>query len=161
MFNASDIMTTPVISINPSNTLKEAVQILAEKKISGLPVVDFENKMIGMISEKDIVEYTNKLHVIRLINSSVWISPYDDVSFITSYKKGFELLSKTKVEEVMSKKVVSVKENASGEEIAKLMKKKNVNRIPVTNDDGVLIGIISRADLINYLASQETFSSYS
>ena len=160
MFNATEIMTTPVFSVRSDNTLAEVVQILAEKRISGLPVVDSENKLVGVISEKDIVDYSSQLHSIRLINSSAWISPHLDVSMIASYKKGFELLSQTTVEKVMTKKVVSAKENTPGEEIARLMKKKNVNRVPITDENGVLIGIITRSDLINYFASMESATSY-
>ncbi|QUH24522.1 CBS domain-containing protein [Serpentinicella alkaliphila] len=160
MFNAIDIMTTPVISARSDNTLQEVVQILAEKRISGLPVVDSENKLVGVISEKDIVDYSSQLHSIRLINSSAWISPHLDISMIASYKKGVELLASTIVEKVMTKNVVSAKENTSGEEIVRLMKKKNVNRVPITDDDGILIGIITRADLINYFASMESATSY-
>lgn len=156
MFNALDIMTSPVISVRPDNTLEEVIQVLAEKSISGLPVVDSENKVIGMISEKDIVDYSSELYAIRLINSSAWISPHIDVSMISSYKKGFELLSKTKTDKVMTRKVVSAMADTSGEEIARLMKKKNVNRVPIVDENKVLIGIITRTDLINFLASSTT-----
>lgn len=156
MFNALDIMTTPVISVRSDNTLEEVVKILAEKRISGLPVVDSENKVIGMISEKDIVDYSSKTHAIRLINFSAWVSPHIDISMISSYKKGFELLSETKADKVMITKVVSAKSDTPGEEIAKLMQKKNINRIPIVDDNNVLIGIITRTDMINYLASLTT-----
>jgi len=153
MFNALDIMTTSVVSVRADNTLEDVVQILAKKRISGLPVVDEENKVIGMISEKDIIDYASELHAIRTINSSAWVSPHFDVSFISSYKKGFERLSKTNVEKVMTTKLVIAEENTSIEEIAKLMTKKKVNRIPITDNTGALIGIITRTDLINYYAS--------
>jgi len=154
MPKAADIMTTSVVSVKPDQTLKEAVQLLAENKISGLPVVDSGNKVIGVISENDIVDYSSNLHVVSLISSSSWISPHTDVSQMTSVKKGFEKLSETRVETVMSKKVVCVKKSTTGEEIARLMKKSKVNRLPVEDENGKLVGIITRGNLVNYLADK-------
>ncbi len=155
-FAASQIMTKDVISVQLDTTLEEVVKILAEKKISGLPVVDNENKLVGVITETDIVEHANSLHVIPLIASSSWISPHTEISQIATYKRGFELLSNTKVEGVMSKKVFTAKANTSGLEIATLMKKKRVNHIPIVDDEGKLIGIVARSDIVNYLAEKHS-----
>ncbi len=154
--NASNIMNTPVISIEPDAPLIEAIKILEENNISGLPVVDAENKVIGIITGKDIVEYSYTLHVIPLIGSSGWVSPYTDVSEIATAKEGFEQLASVKIKDVMTKKVIKVKENTSVLEIANLMKKKKINRIPVVDEEGKLSGIIARADLLNCLAERES-----
>ena len=155
-YSASSVMTTPVISISPEVTLKEAINILAESKISGLPVVDADNKVVGVITEKDIVNYASTLHVIPLLRSSGWVSPHTDVDDIASFKKGYELLSNVKVEKVMSRKPHTVKKSAYIAEVANLMNKKNVNRIPVVDEEGKLAGIIARADLVTYLARRES-----
>ena len=150
--NASAVMSNVVICTSPEATLQEAVKILAEKNISGLPVVDENNKVVGIISEKDIVEYSSKLHAIPLIAFSSWVSPYTDVSSIASFKQGFELLSSTRVKKIMSKRVITVNKDTPGNEIAKTMKKRNINRVPVVDENGELAGIITRTDLVNYLA---------
>lgn len=152
---ASDIMNTKVVYISPEATIEEAIRIFAEHKISGLPVVDTKNKVIGVISESDIFEYARKLQVIPLIGASGWVSPYTDVSQIASFKKGFELLSCTKVREVMSDKIIIAKEDTTWQEIVKLMKRSTVNRIPVVDNEGKLIGIITRTDLLYYFAEKE------
>ncbi|HHX77443.1 MAG TPA: CBS domain-containing protein [Firmicutes bacterium] len=152
---AVEIMSTEVVTVSPKASLKEAIELISENNISGLPVVDEENRVIGIISETDIVNYSNSLHVIRLMDTAGWISPYADVSNFFTYKKGYELLTKTKVERVMSQKVVTVKANATENEIAMLMKKKKINRVPVVGEKGELLGIVSRADLINLLAEQK------
>lgn len=154
MPEATDIMTTAVVSVKPDQTLEEAIQLLSKNNISGLPVVDSENKIIGILSRTDIVKYSSNLHIVSLINSSSWISPHTDVSQMTSIKKGFEKLSETRVETVMSKKIVRAKETTPGEEIARLMKKNKVNRVPVEDENGKLIGIITRGDLVKYLANK-------
>ncbi|SDY33462.1 CBS domain-containing protein [Tindallia californiensis] len=150
---AKDVMNAKVISVTTGTTLKEAVRIFADYKISALPVVDMEEKLVGILSETDIVEYCSTLHVVPMLDSSGWISPYENPGDIYDYKQGFELLEKTKVEKLMSRKVVTVQKDTLGTDIAKIMKKKKINHVPVLEENGKLCGIIARADLINYLAS--------
>lgn len=155
MARASDIMNRKVIFAHPDTCIEEVVRIFKENNIRGLPVVDTDNKVVGVISESDISEYSKKLHVTPLIGFSGWVSPYTDVSQIASFNKGIELLSSAKVEEVMSKKVVAAKEMTTFHEIVALMKKSSVNRIPVVDNENRLVGIITRDDLLTYLAEKE------
>jgi CBS domain-containing protein len=154
-YKASSVMNTSVISISSEALLENVVKVLADKKISGLPVVDADNKLVGIITETDIVKFATKLHVVPVIGTSGWISPHMDVSDMNKFKKGFELLGNTKVKKVMSKKPVTVTEDININEIARLMKKKNINRIPVMDKEGRIAGIIARADLVNFLAERE------
>lgn len=150
--SAGEMMTTKVISVGPDDNIEKAVKILAEHNISGLPVVDENNKVVGIISSSDIVKFSGKLHVVPLIASSGWVSPYTDVSAMNSYSKGHELLTSRKVRDIMTKKVITVQESASGEEVARIISKKKINRLPVTDNNGKLVGIITRSDLIDSLA---------
>lgn len=150
--SAGEMMTTKVISVGPDDSIEKAVKILAEHNISGLPVVDENNKVVGIISSSDIVKFSGKLHVVPLIASSGWVSPYTDVSAMNSYSKGHELLTSRKVRDIMTKKVTTVQESASGEEVARIISKKKINRLPVTDNNGKLVGIITRSDLIDSLA---------
>jgi len=152
---AAEIMTSPVLSIKPEDTLSEAIRIMAEKNISGLPVVDDRQHVVGIISDKDIINYSAKLQVVPLIGSSGWLSPYTDMSSIAPLKKGYEILSTTKVHSVMTKNVFTVKDTASGDEAVKFMSRKDVNRVPVVTSTGVLVGIITRSNLVNYLANRK------
>ncbi len=153
---AAMIMSTGVVSIKPGASILDAIKSLTENKISGLPVVDAEQKVIGIVSEKDILGYASQLHVVPLRGSSGWVSPYTDVSQLVRVKEGYDLLSREKVEKIMSKKVVIIHESTPLGEIASLMKKKNIHRIPVVNDAGKLSGIVTRADLLTYLAEEKT-----
>lgn len=150
--SAGEMMTTKVISVGPDDNIEKAVKILAEHNISGLPVVDENNKVVGIISSSDIVKFSGKLHVVPLIASSGWVSPYTDVSAMNSYSQGHELLTSRKVRDIMTKKVTTVQESASGEEVARIISKKKINRLPVTDNNGKLVGIITRSDLIDSLA---------
>jgi CBS domain-containing protein len=145
-------MTAPVIYVKPGATLEEVAGLLSKHHISGIPVVNDDIKVVGIISETDIVKYSQQLKVIPLTNSFGWVSPYREITDIAAFHKGFELLSRTRVENVMSKNIVTVGENVPTSEVAQLMNKRNINRIPVVNADNKLLGIITRADLIRYIA---------
>lgn len=150
---AKNVMNPKVISVTVGTTLKEAIRIFADQKISALPVVDMEENLVGILTESDVVEYSNKVHVVPMLDSSGWISPYENPGATMDYKQGFELMEKTVVEKIMTKKVVTVQPETLGSEIAQKMKKKKINHVPVVNEKGKLCGIIARADMINYLAS--------
>ena len=152
--NASDIMTKKVISAKYNDSLKKAIEILAENKISGLPVVNDDGMVIGMITESDIVKFFGKLHVVAAISSSAWLNPYTDVNNKNAVEKGVEVLDTTHVYDVMKKSVITVNANDSGMKVISLIGKKNINRVPVVDENNMLVGIIARSDIIRYLADQ-------
>lgn len=119
---AKDIMTRDVITATPALSIKELAQLLIKNQISGVPVVDEHGKIIGLVSEADIIG-----------------------------KKGKH------VQAIMSQQVYSVAEDASVEEIAQLMTKHRIKRVPVMNG-GRLIGIVSRADIVNTIAMGENLA---
>ncbi|MEI7885057.1 MAG: CBS domain-containing protein [Clostridia bacterium] len=153
MAQAKDIMNRQVISISPKAKIEEAIKVLAINKTSGLPVVDADNKIVGIITERNILEYCEELQVIPFSGTSNWVSPYKDVRETTSFKKGIKLLACTKVENVMSRKVIQAEENASWQEIISLINRPSIDRISIVNTAGVLQGIITRNDLLQYLAT--------
>jgi CBS-domain-containing membrane protein len=85
MFLAKDIMTVSTISVSKNNNVKAALDLLAEHNISGLPVVDDEKKVVGIISGSDILRYSHQKNVVPKTSSSFWVSPYtesDDIAII-------------------------------------------------------------------------------
>jgi CBS domain-containing protein len=116
---AKDVMTRDIITLSPTTKVKNLAMILIKNQISGAPVVDEHGKILGIVSEADIVA-----------------------------KKGKDAKS------IMSKKVVTVREDAPIEEIAQLMITHAIKRVPVT-DGGKVIGIVSRADIISAIAMGE------
>lgn len=156
MFLARDIMTAPAILIRQNENVKTALDLLARHNISGLPVVDEQEKVVGIISGSDILHYSQQKKVIPKASSSFWVSPYAETDDIASVRNGFELLHRTIVEKVMTKKVYTVSEDTPTSEVAKLMINRAINRVPVVSQDGKLRGIISRADLVKYLAEAES-----
>jgi CBS domain-containing protein len=152
MQTAKEIMTKPALSARGTDTVKAVLELLAEKRISGVPVVDEDEKVIGVISDTDIIRYAHQISVVPLSNLSGWISPYAEVSDLASMRKGFELLHRTDVSQVMTKKVYTAHEDAPANEVAELMNRRKINRVPVVDSDDKLKGIITRSDMVQCMA---------
>ena len=150
----SEVMNTRVLSVHPDDTLEKAVKMFNEEKISGLPVVDQENKVVGVLTDRDLLKYSEDLQMIPL--NYIWMTPYVYLQDNEDYKKTADDFLKTRIDEVMSKRVANANKEDSLHDAVILMKKKGVNRLPVVDDDKTLKGIITRTDLLNYLAENKT-----
>jgi CBS domain-containing protein len=156
MFLARDIMTASTISIKKDDNVKAALDLLAKHNISGLPVVDEGHRVVGIISGSDILRYSQHKKVIPKSSSSFWVSPYTETEDIAMVRSGFEILHRTVISDVMTSKVFTVHEDAPISEVAKLMINRTINRVPVLDLEGKLIGIISRADIVKFMAGTES-----
>lgn len=152
---ARDIMTTDVISITEDKTLQEAIDLMAKHNISGLPVTDDRNVLTGIISNTDIIRYSQKVNVVPLFDPAGWISPHTDIDNLTSLRRGIDLLNKTTVGELMRKKVYTAGEDTPLFEIAKLMSRREINRVPIIDHEGKLTGIVTRADMVKSIAKSD------
>lgn len=152
MQKAKEIMSSPPVSIHEDKTLQDTIEMLAKHRFSGLPVVDNDGKLVGIISDTDIIRYSEQTKVVPKANLSGWISPYANVSELASMQKGIENLHQTRVSEVMTKKVHTVNEETEASEIARLMNRRNINRIPVVDSKKKLVGIVTRADMVQCMA---------
>ncbi|HOB28512.1 MAG: CBS domain-containing protein [Dethiobacteria bacterium] len=149
---AKEIMTTDVISINKKQTLQEAASLMAEHGISGLPVTDAEGVLIGIISNTDIIDYAHKVNVVPLFDLSGWVSPHTEIKDLASIRRGIDLLAKTTVGQLMKKKVYTAREDTGLFELARLMSRRQVNRVPIVDRENKLIGIVTRNDLVQNIA---------
>ncbi len=152
---AKDIMTRNVISITGEKTLQEAVDLMARNNISGLPVTDDRNVLTGIISNTDIISYSQKVNVVPLFDPSGWISPHAEITDLTSIRRGMDMLAKTKVSTLMKKKVYTAGEESDIIKIAGLMSRRQVNRVPIVDREGRLTGIITRADMVKSIANPD------
>ena len=152
MYKTKDIMSAPAISVTENHTLQEVLELMAENNFSGLPIVDSDNKVIGIISNTDIIRYSQQSSVIPLSNLSGWISPYANITDLASVRKGFEMLNKTKTGQIMTKKVYTVSPDTDATEIAQLMNQRKINRVPVVDSDGKLVGIVTRGNMVQCMA---------
>jgi len=142
---AKDIMTENVITIKHDASIKELSELLLEKKISGVPVIDEEGKLIGIASEGDVIVQDTELHSPR------YFKILDAIIYLESLNKFKERLMKhlaVKVSEIMTKKVITASAQTRVDEIAEIMVNEKINRVPVVSEDGRPIGIITRADIL-------------
>lgn len=142
---AKDIMTTEVIVARKDDNIASVAKLLIKEKIGGLPVVDEENKVVGIISETDIMKKEKHIDAPRAINFLEGIIFIDDVRKI---EDDLKKIAAFKVEDLMSKEIIKVHEDDKFDEIANIMIKKSINRVPVVDGDNKLKGIICRYDII-------------
>lgn len=143
-----DIMTTDLITVAPTTSVQDITALLRDKRISGLPVVDEESHLLGMVTESDLVVRVAGPHIpahIELLGSIIYLERPHDLN--ENLRKALGVTA----QEIMSADVVTTDENKTLREVAELMMNKHVNRLPVIRD-GRLVGIITRHDVISTLA---------
>ena len=142
---AKDIMTTDVIVANKNDIIANVANLLIKEKIGGLPVVDEENKVVGIISETDIMKKESHVDSPRMLNFIQGIIFLDDMKKIEDEMRA---IAAYKVEDLMSKDIITVNENDTFDYVANVMINKSINRVPVVDENNFLKGIICRYDII-------------
>ena len=145
-----DIMTTQVITVLETDTIRDATITLAVDTLSGAPVIDDDYHLCGIISEMDILNLIMKYEAELKIENPVlhmlafpMDTKFDDPALESAAKK----FSNTKVSEIMTKDVITTTPDAEVVDVLALMLEKDVNRVPVL-EKGVLVGIVSRGDIV-------------
>jgi len=149
IFTAADLMTRDVAVVHPETSLLAAVKLMATRRISGLPVVDEAGKIVGMLSEGDLVRWHEGYseRQMRFLNMLA-----DGFALAPSFLQGIHAESH-KVKAVMAQGAVTVTEETPAREIATLMHHRDIKRVPVLRD-GKLVGIVARSDLVRALAQK-------
>jgi CBS domain-containing protein len=151
---AMDVMTTNVVTVSPAASVQEVATILSEKGISGVPVVDAENRVIGIVSEGDLLHRMETGTVRRAERRagrrrSWWLDTIGrDEELAREYVKSHGRTAG----DVMTREVVSVNDTTELADVATLLETKRIKRVPVLRD-GKLVGIVSRANLVRALAA--------
>jgi CBS domain-containing protein len=145
---AGDIMTRNVITIDADSTIAQAAQRMLDHRISGMPVVDDTGRVIGIISEGDLL---HRAETGTQRRTSWWLGL---VAGSSARAENFTREHGRTVRDVMSSNVISVNENADLSEVVHLMEGRRIKRVPVLSDRQV-VGIISRANLMRVLATIE------
>ncbi|MFB3919734.1 hypothetical protein BU251_07075 [Candidatus Velamenicoccus archaeovorus] len=140
----SEIMTREVRTLSSDTPAVEALKHLFENKISGLPVVDGEGRLIGMFTEKDILRAILPSYVSQVGRFVYENSP-------KTIKCKVAKLAGAKVGELMRKEVVKVSEEAPVCEVAHIMLTQNVRRVPVVDAEDRIKGIVARSDVLDQL----------
>lgn len=143
----SELMTKEVMTVPPEMSVREAARLLFERQISGLPVVDEQKKVVGMITEKEIIGLALPQYVEQL-------GDFDVILDEEPFHRKITEAGRVQVKDVMRREVLCVGEDASVAEVARLMIAKKARRIPVLDKSKKLAGIIARADIVKKIAEE-------
>jgi CBS domain-containing protein len=142
---AADVMVSSVISVRSDATVQEVADVLLKNRISGVPVIGSEGELVGIVSEGDLVR---RPEAGTLRRSSWWLSLFGSNQELASeYIKSHS----RKVADVMSQSVVTASPDTPVADIATLLEKHGIKRVPIVKD-GKVVGIVSRANLLQALA---------
>ena len=133
-----DIMQTAVIKVGPETTVRELAEVLAEHKISGVPVVDI------IFQDADL----HFPYYLQFLDSVIYVQS------ISKFEARFRKMFGTKAADIMTREVVTISPDASVYDAAALMTDRKVNRVPVT-EDNKLVGILTRADIVGAIAQSK------
>lgn len=141
---ARDVMQRDVMTVRPNATVNEVARILATAAYSGLPVTDEDGRLVGMVTEADLLARAQRL------NMPAFFPFIGGIVYLESPQKLEEQLRKatgTSVADVMTTDVVTVREDTPVQDIVTMMVQRKINRVPVVDDAG-LVGIVTRDDII-------------
>lgn len=140
-----DLMTSEVITVGRKSSLKEAARRMIEAGVSGLVVTDGPGNIEGVVTEADFVKTESHRRAQRRPRLLEWFIPNPEVP-----------TTERLVEDVMTPDVVTISAAADHPEAARLMRKAGVKRLPVVDDEGRLLGIVSRSDIMRAFARPDS-----
>jgi CBS domain-containing protein len=143
---ALDVMVRDVVTVRPDTDVAEAIKLMAQHDVSALPVLDAAGNLAGMLSEADLI---HRVEIGTEKHRPWWVEAVTGASTLAT---DFAKSHGKKVAEVMTDGVISVAEETPLSEIAAIFERKRIKRVPVVKD-GKLVGIVSRSNLIQALAS--------
>ena len=151
---AMDVMVRDVITVSPDDDVADAVQLLADYDVSALPVVDDDENVVGVISEADLL---HREEIGTEKHRPWWLEAVTPASTLA---EEFAKSHGRRVAEIMSTDLVSASEDTTLGEIATLLERHRIKRVPILRS-GKLVGIVSRSNLIQALASSQARSGAS
>lgn len=164
---ARDVMTSPVTTVTPSTPLAELARLLTEDQISGVPVVDVEARLVGIVSKTDLLErlideateYTSNPSFQKLFNlgedddtGTAGTTSDESLDWMPEMAEASDSDSLGTVEDIMEPEVVTVRPNAHVSELASLMSRNRIHRVVVAEGTRVL-GIVTSLDLLGRFSS--------
>ena len=152
MKTAGEIMSRDVPSVHPSDDARTAIDLLSKSDLGAIPVVDNDNKLVGIVSESDLIlsEEESDLHLPHYLNIM------GGIVFVGSMKGFEERLEKafaTEVSELMTADPIVAHDYESADRVAKKIADKHHNHLPVVDGDGHLVGMVTRADALAALVA--------
>jgi CBS domain-containing protein len=152
MKTAAEIMDRDVPTVTPDDDARAAIELLSRNDLSAVPVVDSDRRVVGIVSESDLVlsDEEEDLHLPHYLNIM------GGIVFVGSMKGFEERLNKafaTRVSELMTPDPFTAEESDDAERVGRLIAEKHHNHLPVVDGDGRLAGLVTRADVLAALVA--------
>ena len=146
--DAASIMTRDVVTAGPEDTVARVAALLTEHEISAVPVCDKDGKLLGMLSEGDLMRPFGQENALR---RAWWLGMLAEGTDLAPEFLDYVRLDRRRAKDLMKTDVITATERSSAAEIADLLNKHKIKRVPIVRD-GKLVGIVSRADLIRAMS---------
>lgn len=148
----TQVMTTDVTTLRPDQSLAEAADVLAEHSIGAAPVVDTDGRVVGLLRDEDLLVTEARLH----LPTTIQILPGVEFTLpnqIRRYDEELKKAASSTLEDVMERDFKKVGPDATIEDVATMMHEHDVTHVPVVADDGKVLGIVARGDIVRFLAA--------
>jgi CBS domain-containing protein len=148
----AEVMSREPITVRPETALTEVIQILAARRISGLPVVDETGKLVGVVSETDLMWKATD------VTPPAYIMVLDSVIYLENpgrYERDLHKALGQTVVDVMSHHPITIHPEQPLREAAHLMHDRQIHRLPVVDAGGQVVGILTRGDIVRTMASAQ------
>jgi CBS domain-containing protein len=149
---AQDIMTRDVVTVGPETPVRDIAALMREKRISGIPVLADDGRVIGMVSESDLLR---RAEVGTERRHKWWFRIFADSDALA---REFAKAHGLKARDIMSRYVISVRDDAELRDVADILDNQHFRRVPVVQD-GHLVGIVTRGDLVRVLSQVQISKS--
>ena len=150
MIKAKDIMTKDIITVSPDAEIAQAANLLLEKRINGVPVLNTAGELVGILCQSDLIAQQKSIPIPSLFTL---LDGYISLTTSKRMDKEVEKIAATKVAEAMTSNPVTVDPETEIEKIAALMVEKNYHTLPVI-DAGKLVGILGKEDVLRTLIAE-------
>lgn len=145
-----DLMTREVSTVQTETSVNDVARLMSKKDVSGLPVLDAEGRVAGIVTELDLIVRNGRLEIPVFLQLFDAVVPLELPRHLNNRLR--HMLG-TRAEDVMTREVHSVGPDTEVEDLVDLMVKRRVNPVPVV-EDGRLVGIVSRSDLVRMMATE-------
>jgi CBS domain-containing protein len=149
MLTAKDVMSTELIAADPEQDVLKAAKIMLDNRINGLPVIDRDGKLLGIITQSDLIAQQKTMRLPSVFTILDGIVPLTSTKYL---EDEIRKMSALKVEDAMTKKVVSVAPDTGVNELATIMVEKKFHTLPVIENER-LVGVVGKEDVLNTLLS--------
>jgi len=147
MLTARDIMSKEIVSVSTTTSLKDLAHTFVETRFSNLPVLDEEGRLVGIISETDLVEQQRPLHIPTVMTLFDWVFSFGNEK---RFKEEVDRVTAATVGELYHKDLVTCSPDTTVRDLAALMSQHKVHLLPVIENDK-MIGVVARLDLIRVM----------